>query len=149
MRLLIKRNQPTHVADAVRFELQAKTQLTPEEADLVEAYDLGRMVVLKTELQAPVSGQPIQLLLKIKDLIDGRRFDCNDIAEVLETENSVKQACENFRGYLQVMENFDSEQVLEYPMTHVAPSGERVVQFDVGVTRLRTGAHDQSQRRVL
>ena len=47
------------------------------------------------------------------------------------------------------MENFDSEQVLEYPMTHMAPSGERVVQFDVGVTSLRTGAYDQSQRRVL
>jgi hypothetical protein len=36
------------------------------------------------------------------------------IAEILETEKSVKEACEAFKNYLEVMKHFGGNEIIEY-----------------------------------
>lgn len=47
-------------------------------------------------------------------LMNGQAFKCNDIAEILEYEKNVKESCEAFKNYLEVMKNFGGEEVIEY-----------------------------------
>ena len=54
------------------------------------------------------------LNIKIGDLITGQTFKCKDIADILEYETNVKEACEVFKNYLEVMKNFGGEELIEY-----------------------------------
>ncbi len=52
--------------------------------------------------------------ITIGGLMGGQSFKCNDIAEILEYEKNVKESCESFKNYLEIMKHFGGEEVIEY-----------------------------------
>jgi hypothetical protein len=114
MKLRISRNQASGMFGGIKFELSAQVQLAPEEAALVSKYKADKEVLLKKEIKIPFTGRAFVLDLTIGSLVGGQTFKCNDIAEILEYQESIKQSCEAFRRYLSVMETFGGEEIIEY-----------------------------------
>jgi hypothetical protein len=114
MRLQIIRNQAKGMLGGVKFELQARVQLTREEAELISKYRADREVLLKKEIKIPLTGRALILDITIGSLTAGQTFKCNDIAEILEYEKNVRESCEAFKHYIEVMENFGGEEIIDY-----------------------------------
>ena len=114
MRLFIKRDQAKGLLGGVKFELSARIELTNEEAELVKKYKADKEVLLQKEIKIPLTGKSFALNLTIGSLMAGQAFKCNDIADILEYEKSVKESCEGFKNYIEVMRSFGGEEVIEY-----------------------------------
>ena len=112
MQLSITRDQDKGLLGGVKFELKARVQLTNEEAELVKKYRVDRESLLIKE--AKIFGRAFEIKITIGDLTGGQTFKCNDIAEIIETENNVKEACENFKNYIMAMKQFGGEEAIEY-----------------------------------
>ena len=61
-----------------------------------------------------MTGRSIVFNLTIGSLMSGQVFKCNDMVEILEYEKNVKESCEAFKNYLEVMKNFGGEEIIEY-----------------------------------
>ena len=96
----------------VNFQLEAKVDLTQEESDLVKSYRADKEVLLQSEVS--IFGKVLEFDLKIEDLVKGRNFKCKDIGDILATEVNVKEACQNFKNYIEVMKTFGGREVIEY-----------------------------------
>lgn len=114
MKLYITRDQSKGMLGGVKFELKARVELTSEEASLVEKYKVGKEVLLKKEIKIPFTGKAIVLDITIGSLVSGQTFKCNDIAEILEYERNIKESCESFKNYVEVMKHFGGEEVIQY-----------------------------------
>jgi hypothetical protein len=114
MKLLLSRDQAKGFLGGVKFELSAKVELTPEEAELIRRYKADKEVLVQREVKVPFTGKSFNFGLTIGSLSNGQSFKCGDIAEILETEKNVKEACEAFKTYLIAMKHFGGEEVIEY-----------------------------------
>jgi hypothetical protein len=114
MKLFIIRDQAKGLLGGVKFELRARVDLTNEEAELVKKYKAGKEILLKKEVKIPFTGRALVFDLKIDSLPAGQNFKCNDIADIIEYEKNVKESCEAFKNYLEVMRNFGGEEVIEF-----------------------------------
>lgn len=65
-----------------------------------------KMVLLQKDIKIPLTGRSIVLNITIGSLIAGQSFKCNDIAEILEYEKNVKDSCESFKNYIEIMRGF-------------------------------------------
>jgi len=114
MKLTITRDQSKKMMGGVSFELFAKVELTGEEAELIKKYKAERESLVKKEIKIPLTGRSIVLNITIGDLVSGQSFKCNDIAEILETENNIKESCVVFKNYLEVMRHFGGQEVIQF-----------------------------------
>lgn len=114
MRLILNRDQAEKMLGGMSFELRAKVELTEHESSLVQKYKAHKEILMKKEVKIPFTGRSLVLNITIGSLIGGQTFKCNDIGEILEYEINVKESCEAFKNYLQVMENFGGQEVIEY-----------------------------------
>jgi hypothetical protein len=112
MRLHIRRDQSKGMLGGVTFEVSAKVGLSDQEADLVKRYKVHKETLLKRQIN--ILGRTIEFSTTIGNLIDGQTYKCGDIAEILETEKNVKEACQNFKTMLTVMSEFGGEEVIDY-----------------------------------
>lgn len=114
MKLFINKKQATGMLGGIKFELGARVELTQEEADLVRKYKAEKEVLLKKQINIPLTGKALVVNLTIGSLMNGQTFKCDDIGEVLEYEKNVKESCEAFKSYLKVMRDFGGQEVFEY-----------------------------------
>jgi len=114
MKLYITKDQAKGMFGAVKFLLSARVELTQEEADLIKRYKADKETLLQKSIKIPFTDRTIDVSLTIGSLTAGQTFKCGDIAEILETEKNIKEACEAFKNYLFVMKNFGGEEVIEY-----------------------------------
>lgn len=114
MKLFLSREQEKGMLGGVKFGLKARVELTNEESELVRKYKADKEVLLKKELKIPFTGRAIVFDITVGSLMTGQTFKCNDIAEILETEENVKESCKNFKNYIEVMRSFGGEEVIEY-----------------------------------
>ncbi len=114
MKLMIVRDQASGMFGGVKFKLSAQVELTPDEAGLVKRYKADKEVLLSKQIRIPLTGKTIELALTIGALVAGQEFKCNDIAEILEYEQNLKEACEAFKQYIVVMGSFGGQEVIEY-----------------------------------
>jgi len=114
MKLFIKRDQAKALLGGVKFELAARVELTNEEAELVKKYKAEKEILLKKEIKIPFTGRSIALNIMIGSLTAGQTFTCNDIAEILEYEKDIKESCQAFKAYIEVMRGFGGQEVIEY-----------------------------------
>ncbi|MBV5338782.1 MAG: hypothetical protein J0665_04375 [Deltaproteobacteria bacterium] len=98
----------------ISFELSAKVELTSEESELIKKFKVEKESLLKKEIRIPLTGKSIVLSLTIGDLVSGQSFKCNDIAEIIETENNIKESCSVFKNYLEVMRHFGGQEVIQF-----------------------------------
>lgn len=113
-KLYIKKDQSQGVFGGIKFDLTARVELTSEEAGLVKKYKADKETLLKKEVRIPLTGKSLVIDVTIGSLVTGQIFKCNDIAEILEYEKSVKEFCEGFKNYLEVMKGFGGEETVEY-----------------------------------
>jgi hypothetical protein len=95
VRLFLDRDQAKGFLGGVKFELTAKVELTPEEAELVRRYKADKEVLIQKEVKVPFTGKSFNLGLTIGSLTSG-------------------QACEAFKTYLDVMKHFGGQEIIEY-----------------------------------
>ena len=114
MKLFISRDQAKGLLGNVKFELRAQVELAPEEVELVKKYKAGKEVLVRKQVKIPLTDKALTFDLTIDSLMSGQTFKCGDIAEILETEKSVKESCENFKNYIEVMRGFGGQEVLEF-----------------------------------
>ena len=114
MKLYLKKDQAKGLLGGVKFELSARTELTQEERELVSKYKAHKEILLQKDVKIPFTGKTITLAINIENLTGGEKFKCKDIADILEYESNVKEACETFKNYIEVMKNFGGEEVIEY-----------------------------------
>jgi hypothetical protein len=114
MKLFITRDQSKALLGGTKFELNARVELTNDEANLVKKYKADKEVLLKKEIKIPFTGRALELDIKIENLVAGQTFKCADVGDILETEKNVKEAAENFKNYIEVMKNFGGQEVIEY-----------------------------------
>jgi hypothetical protein len=112
MKLVLKREQDKGLLGGISFVLTARVDLTSDEQDLVKKYKVHKESLLSKTIS--ILGREISYDLKIGDLIEGQRFKCKDVTEILKTEENVKEACQNLKTYLEVMRSFGGEEVIEY-----------------------------------
>jgi hypothetical protein len=109
MKLVIKRDQDKGIMGGVKFILNARVELTPEESELIKKYKAQQEVLM----QGP-SRFGMNMLISIGSLTSGFSQKCKDITEVLNTEETLKEVCGKFKTYLMVMASFGGEEVIEY-----------------------------------
>jgi len=114
MKLIIKRDQAKKLIGGISFELQAKVELSKEETDLVLKYKADKEVLMEKEIKIPFTGKSLILNITIGSLMGGQTFKCNDIGEILEYEKNVKESCEAFKNYIEIMASFGGEEVFEF-----------------------------------
>lgn len=114
MKLFIKRDQSSGMFGGVKFELFAKVDLTSEEDGVVKKYKADKEVLMSKEVKIPLTGKAINLAITIGSLVAGQSFKCNDVAEILEYENNIKESCETFKKYIVVMSSFGGQEVIEF-----------------------------------
>ena len=110
MKLCIERNWKKG-----KFTLKARVELNEEEAELVKTYKANKEILLnRKNIVIPHTGNKISFKLTVGSLIAGHSFKYRDIAEVLEAEKNIKEACESFSKCLEIMNNFGGEEILDY-----------------------------------
>lgn len=114
MKLIIVRDQAKGLLGGTKFELRARVELTSEESGLVKKYKADKEVLLQREMKIPFTSKAVIFDISIDGLMSGETFKCKDIADILAYEENVKEACENFKNYLEVMGHFGGEEVIEY-----------------------------------
>jgi len=97
----------------VKFELNAKVELTDEEANLINKYKAGGETLFVGKLNI-LGNIALDITIDINNLVNGHTFKCNNIAEIKSYENAIKDSCATFKNYIQVMKNFGGEEIIEY-----------------------------------
>jgi hypothetical protein len=114
MKLIIKRDQKDHKGffgghKGMLFQLNCKVQLTPEEQELISKYRVEEYPLTYRNVgDTQVPG------LKIGDLVRGIDYEIKDVASLLNNEETIKNACHEFKTLLVVMASFGGEDVLEF-----------------------------------
>ena len=109
MKLIIKRDQDKGFMGGMKFLTSFRVELTPEESELVIKYKAHKEPLTYTEKKGVnIPG------LKINDLINGVTYKAKDITIVLNNEEVIKDACNSFKTYLDVMASFGGEEVIEF-----------------------------------
>lgn len=140
MKLKLSRSQKTTgmMSKSVTFCIDARTELTPDEADDVKKYKLGSQVIYNSEASkrnmergmsnlesGSVGGlmkgavglamHKLTLNITIDSLTKGQHIEAKDMDEALGAEQAIRQACESMKAYLTAAATFDGrEQVIEY-----------------------------------
>lgn len=114
MKLFITRDQAKGLLGGTKFELTARVELGSDESGLVSKYKADKEVLLQKEIKVPFTNKAVVLDINIGGLMNGQSFKCKDIADILEYEKNIKEACETFKNYIEVMKNFGGQEVIEY-----------------------------------
>ena len=114
MKLYLTKDQAKGLLGGTKFELSAKVELTNDESSLVSKYKADKEVLLQKQIKIPFTDKAVILDINIGGLVNGQSFKCKDIADVLEYEKNIKEACENFKNYIEVMRHFGGKDVIEY-----------------------------------
>ncbi len=113
MKLIIRRSQAEEKSffgghKGMKFLLSCRTELTPQEQDLIKQYKAEEEMLTSFVLE----DEP--RLLGIKELVSGTNYQCKDVTTLLEVEDRIKTACKNFKTLLEVMSSFGGEEVVEF-----------------------------------
>lgn len=112
MKVLITRNLGTKgmIKKSTTFSLGVRAELTPEEEALIQKCDAGGTVLYNWAIEK----HDIQISTTVNSIVKGTSIECEDFVELIEAEDSIKQACAAFKGLLDRAETFGEEVVLEF-----------------------------------
>lgn len=114
MKLIIKRNQKEQKGmfgghKGMLFTLSCRVGLTEDEKELIEKYKAEEQpLTFKTVGNSQVPG------LMIGNLVKGVNYELKDVTTLLNNEDVIKEACQEFKNLLLVMASFGGEEVIEF-----------------------------------
>lgn len=135
MQLVLRRSQKTTglMSKTVTFCLDARVDLSPEEAASVKKYGLGSQVLYNSattkghleKVMETAGGSrgflsgavnmalaKMSLSITVDSLTRGQHVECKDLDELLGAEEAIKSACDNIRIYIDVASTFDGRQII-------------------------------------
>jgi hypothetical protein len=137
MQLLVKRGQRAGglMGGKVVFQLDLRAEYAPEEKAAINKYNLGGEAIYnsgaaKRHLDAAgdhlaagtgtgllkglgaIALAGMKLNITIASLAKGHHIECKDLAELVEAEATIADACKNVKTYLDVAATFDGREVL-------------------------------------
>ena len=116
------------LSKTVQFVLEAKVQLTEQEAANVKRYKMGKEVLYSKDrlgyrdwdnetakgMARNLAAIAVAITITVDDLVKGKTVVCKDILEMSAIVAQIKQATEGFKVMLDTAAQFEGEQVLEY-----------------------------------
>lgn len=113
MKLTIKRDQSAKKGffgghKGMTFSLYCKVEISPEEQGLIDKYKVNEHVL--TWRQGDNGQVPG---ITVRNLVDGHTTEIQDVATLLNNEDVIKGACQDFKNLLLVMASFGGEEVIE------------------------------------
>ena len=130
MKLKIARDQKKGMMGmgAVKFNITAQAELTPEERSAVDKYKMGdTMLYEKNKMLDPGSGligvasrlafAAVNTTVSVKDLVQGKSVECKDIVEMLAIETQIIEAAKTFNDVLHAAATFGGEQIIDLAQT--------------------------------
>ncbi len=129
MKLRLNKSQRTAgLTKKVVFTLGAQVDLSAQEQDYVNRYKMGKEVVYSKERVNPetvdyasakgmfrnLSAIALNLSISVNDLVLGRTIECKDIIEIIDAEDSIKEACKTLKILLDACSGFEGEEIIEY-----------------------------------
>jgi hypothetical protein len=137
MQLKLSRSQRSAgiLSKSVMFMLDARLDLTAEEAANVKKYKLGEEVIYNSAASrkhlegaaeaavretagsfvsqlARTAMHRLSLNITIDGLTKGQHIECKDLIELLAAEDAIKQAARTARAYLEIAKTFDGREVV-------------------------------------
>ena len=137
MQLKLQRSQKSSgmISKSVVFCLDARVELTPEEAENVQKYKLGSMVIYNSEASkrhlaagdaaaasstaggvgkafVRLAMAKLSLNISIDSLTRGHHIECKDLEELLGAEEAVMEGCKTLKMYLDAAGTFDGREVV-------------------------------------
>lgn len=109
MKLIIRRDHAKAFLGGMKFMLSCRVELTREEQELLRKYKAYREPLTYKERK----GVEIPSLY-IQDIINGVSYKTKDIETLLNNEEVIKDTCQSFKNYLEVMASFGDEKVIEF-----------------------------------
>lgn len=144
MQLKLTRSQRTAglTGGKIMFGLNARAELSPEEAELVRKYKLGKLVVYDSDARkkhnqsayghfddaagggglwknarglASAAMMALSLRVTVDSLVDGQHIECKELDELLGADAAIRDACQSLKAYLETAVTFDGrEEVVEF-----------------------------------
>lgn len=123
MKLVLRRSQKEtgKLSKAVVYTLHATAELTDEEKANVSKYKVGNTVLYTNNDTNDTDGffkafakSATSVTVTVSALVNGESFSAKSITEMLYLEESIKEACANFKTILDAMATFDGEEIIEY-----------------------------------
>lgn len=113
MKLTIRRDQSAKKGlfgghKGMNFSLFCRVEISQEERELINKYKVQDHVLTWREYE----GRQIPGLT-VQDLVQGKTTEIGDVATLLNNEEVIKDACQNFKNLLIVMASFGGEEVIE------------------------------------
>ena len=137
MQLKLKRSQRQGgvMGGKLLFCLDARVELTAQEAGDVKKYKLGSMCIYNSEASkkhiekgavsmatgnvlgsakalASFAMAALNLNIRIDGLVSGTHVECKDMDELLGAESAILEACQNLKAYLDTAATFDGQEVV-------------------------------------
>jgi len=114
VQLHLKRGQSTKMFGGVKFELEAKATLTPEESGLINKYKVHDEILTEKHIKIPLTDRALVIKITIGSLVSGQTFKCSEIGEILNYEEEIKASCGKLRQLIEVMKTFGGEEIIEF-----------------------------------
>lgn len=129
MKLRLNKSQrTTGLSKKVVFTLGAQVDLSTQEQDYVNRYKMGKQIVYSKERVNPettdyasatgimrnLSAIALNLKISVNDLVMGRTIECKDILEIIDAEESIREACKTLKTLLEACSGFEGEDIIEY-----------------------------------
>lgn len=130
MKLILRRSQQSSgmISKSVKFSLDARVQLTEEEAANVKKYKMGKEVLYSKDrmgmnpydmhsaggLARNLVAAAAVVSITADDLVRGKVVECKDILEMSGIVEQIKEASGVFKVMLDSASSFEGEEVLEY-----------------------------------
>jgi len=112
MRLRLRRNQQEKKGlfggrKGFDFRLTFQVELTPEERDLIRKYRVGDYVLTVYKIRET------EIPVQVRSLEEGHTSVVEDVTDLLDLEEKIKESCKNLQVLLGVMASFGGEEILE------------------------------------
>jgi hypothetical protein len=142
MQLKLRRSQRTAgvISRSIMFMLDARLELTEDEAANVHRYGLGDQVIYNSAASrkhleaaadaaardtggsfisqiAQLAMHRLSLNITLDGLVKGQHIECKDIDELLGSEKAIRMAAHSAYAFLAVAKGFDGRDVLVDPAT--------------------------------
>jgi len=125
MKLILERNQKSGgiVSRKQVFEVTFRAEVSAEERTAIDKYKLADDVLYQSHEVAGGSGlvglasrmylKSMIQSLNVRDLVNGKTIQCNDIVEMKGIEEQIKEAAQNLKIILDTAATFGGREVIE------------------------------------
>jgi len=117
MQLHLSRSQKSGMMGGVKFIIDMRAELTPEEQQNVDRFKMNGETLfdIKTNQVGILSGRFVDLRINVAELVRGKTLECSNASEIVEADKAIRAAGETLSRLLKAAAKFqDEEEVIAF-----------------------------------